>query len=358
MTKKKDSVSASLLHWYDTHQRVLPWRAGIGQAANPYHVLVSEFMLQQTTVTAVIPYFTRFIKRWPTLKALAKAAPDDVRAMWAGLGYYRRARFLHEAAQAIVKDFKGAIPHDEKTLRSLPGIGAYTAAAIVAITFNQKANVVDGNVERVVARLSRIETPLPKAKKILYEKAARLVPEKRGGDYAQALMDLGSTICTPRRPLCRACPIKKFCAAGKADMAEHYPRRMAAKKTPDKYAVFFILRDARGRFLMRQRPESGLLASMWEFPSTPWQEKKPNSTMIARHAPAQTIWHEAPAKIHHVFSHFKLNGTLRMGHKPAAFMAHHDKYCWIAQKQFGNMGLPSLMQKIAALVQRHKGTFP
>ncbi len=220
-----EAVSAPLLRWYDRHRRVLPWRALPGEAADPYKVWLSEIMLQQTTVAAVGPYFQAFLARWPTVRDLAAAPIEELLAAWAGLGYYARARNLHKCAEAIVRDHGGRFPDSEDGLRALPGIGGYTAGAIAAIAFDRKAAAVDGNVERVVARLFAVTTPLPAAKPALRALTAELVPDRRAGDFAQAMMDLGATICTPRKPACVLCPLNEGCEARRLGIAADLPKR-------------------------------------------------------------------------------------------------------------------------------------
>ena len=238
-------LARMLLDWYDRHRRRLPWRAAPGVPSDPYRVWLSEIMLQQTTVPVVVGYFQRFLARWPTLEALAQAELDDVLHAWQGLGYYARARNLHACAQHVLADHGGRFPPEEKALRALPGIGRYTAAAIAAIAFDRPATVVDGNVERVMARLRAVETPLPTAKPRLYTLAAELTPETRPGDYAQALMDLGATVCTPRNPGCLACPWRDACEGRARGMAETLPRR-APKRAAPAASRRLILADARG----------------------------------------------------------------------------------------------------------------
>lgn len=350
--KQAKSLSQSLLRWYGAHGRKLPWRVGAGKKANPYHVLLSEFMLQQTQIATGLPYFHAFIKRWPTLQAFAGASLEEVRAMWSGLGYYRRAGYLLRCAQEIVTKHKGQIPADEIVLRQLPGIGAYTAAALRVLVHGQKANVVDGNVERVVARYFAIATPLPAAKKTLAAHAALLVPDARVGDYAQALMDLGATLCTPRAPQCPVCPWAKSCAAFRQGMPERYPVKKPKAKIPHKHATFFVLSNKKGEILLRKRQEQGLFAGMWEFPSTPYGLQAATLSQIARHAPKnkrQTInWQQGKKSVTHVFSHFKLTATLRIGHSQTTFLPQDGEYRWIAAKDLATIALPSLMRKIAA----------
>ena len=257
-------LQRSLLDWYDRHRRILPWRAARGATADPYHVWLSEIMLQQTTVVTVGPYFQDFIARWPSVMDLAAASLDDVLHAWQGLGYYARARNLHKCAQVVAADLGGKFPEDEADLRALPGIGAYTAAAIAAIAFARPATVVDGNVERVIARLRRVETPLPPAKPELTRLAAELTPARRPGDYAQAIMDLGATVCMPRNPACDRCPWHADCAARAAGVADELPRKLPKKERPTRRGVAFWTVRRDGSVLLRRRPESGLLGGMME----------------------------------------------------------------------------------------------
>jgi A/G-specific adenine glycosylase len=340
------SVSQKLLRWYDRHARILPWRAGRGETANPYHVLLSEFMLQQTGVATVIPYFHKFTKRFPSLRHLAAATLEDVRTQWAGLGYYRRAAFLHRCAQAVVAEYKGTLPPDEESLLSLPGIGPYTAAAIAAIAFGQKANVVDGNVERVITRLFAIGEALPKARPVIREKAGSLLPQKRCGDYAQALMDLGATVCTPRKPDCPACPLQTDCAAHRMGKEEAFPVKAKTAKTPEKRAAIFVVTREDGQVLLRRRPEAGLLGGMWEFPSTPWQERLGQEEPAA----ASGRWQRLEKPVVHVFSHFRLTLAVHLGHGAAAFLRNNkdeSEYRWMRPEELDNIALPTVMRKVA-----------
>ena len=271
--KSPEAVEAgratALLAWYDRHQRRLPWRALPGQASDPYRVWLSEIMLQQTTVKAVGPYFEKFTARWPTVAALGSASLDDVLRMWAGLGYYSRARNLHACAVTVLREHGGAFPDSEDGLRALPGIGPYTAAAIAAIAFGRQTMPVDGNIERVVSRLFAVEDPLPKAKPRIQALATTLLGASRGGDSAQALMDLGATICTPKKPACALCPLNDNCAARARGDQETFPRK-APKKTGTlrRGAGFVVTRG--GELLVRTRAEKGLLGGMTEVPTSEW----------------------------------------------------------------------------------------
>ncbi len=262
----------ALLAWYDRHRRRLPWRALPGQHADPYRVWLSEIMLQQTTVKAVAPYYIRFLERWSDVGALAAAPLDDVLKAWAGLGYYARARNLHACARAVVEQHGGKFPASEEALRALPGIGAYTAAAIAAIAFDQQATPVDGNIERVIARLYAIETPLPAAKPEIHERAVALTPPRRAGDFAQAMMDLGATICSPKNPACALCPWNDVCVARARGDAETFPRRTPKREGALRRGAAFVVRRADGKVLVRTRPAKGLLGGMTEVPTTEWSK--------------------------------------------------------------------------------------
>src|SRR6266436_2508895 len=289
--------SAVLLAWYDRHHRNLPWRAPPGMRPDPYRVWLSEIMLQQTTVATVGPYFDRFMARWPDISALAAASLDEVLRLWQGLGYYARARNLHACARAVVDRHGGVFPDEIEALRALPGIGDYTAAALAAIAFGRREAAIDGNVERVIARLFAVRDPLPVAKPRLAALAAALVPEQRTGDFAQALMDLGATICTPRRPRCVLCPWRACCAAAASGMAEVLPARADKPNRPSRYGVAFWLTRPDGTVLLRRRPEKGLLGGMTEIPSTPWRAEPWALADAVRVAPATSEWSRLPGTI-------------------------------------------------------------
>lgn len=263
-------------------------------------------MLQQTTVPTVIPYFGRFLARWPTLTALADAPRDDVLAEWAGLGYYARARNLHACAQAVRDQHGGRFPENEAELLTLPGIGAYTAAAIAAIAFNQPAAVMDGNVERVLARLFAVTDPLPGIKPHLRALALAATPQARPGDYAQAMMDLGATLCSPGQPDCAACPLQSLCAARQKGIAATLPAKAPKKVRPRRHTLAFLLTRPDGTMLFRRRPEKGLLGGMLEVPSTPWRDSAWTLSEALTHAPLNTSWQENSGSAEHVFTHFAL----------------------------------------------------
>ena len=298
------NIRARLLAWYDTHARALPWRAPPGERPDPYRIWLAEIMLQQTTVPHATPYFLAFTRRWPNVRALAAATDDEVMAAWAGLGYYARARNLLACARVIARDHAGLFPASESALRALPGVGGYTAAAIAAIAFDVPANVVDGNVERVMARLFAVETPLPTAKSELKRAAASLLGPDRPGDWAQALMDLGATVCRPTAPLCAACPLTKHCRArGLGDPAA-YPRRLPRARRPHRHGVAYrLIHD--GKVALVRRPPRGLLGGMLGLPTTDWRDAPWSTAEALAGAPLAGRWSEIDA-VAHVFTHFSL----------------------------------------------------
>jgi A/G-specific adenine glycosylase len=299
--------ATALLTWYDRHRRSLPWRSGPGETPDPYHVWLSEIMLQQTTVTATIPYYERFLRRFPTVQALAAAPLEDALAAWAGLGYYARARNLHACARAVVA--AGGFPRDPAGLRALPGIGEYTAAAVAAIAFGAPMVPVDGNVERVVARLFAVTEALPQARPALRGLAAQLGrdPAARAhpSDFAQALFDLGATVCTPARPACALCPWTAACAGRRAGIAADLPRKAVRRERPLRHGVHFWLTDADGNVLLRRRPPEGLLGGMTELPGTTWRAApwQPEEALCL--APMRAEWRPA-GQVRHGFTHFEL----------------------------------------------------
>ncbi|MDO9524256.1 MAG: A/G-specific adenine glycosylase [Gemmobacter sp.] len=305
-------MSARLLAWYDRSARAMPWRIGpqdraAGERADPYRVWLSEVMLQQTTVAAVRAYFERFTARWPTVADLAAAPDADVMAEWAGLGYYARARNLLKCARAVTA-LPGGFPDTEDGLRALPGIGPYTAAAVAAIAFDRPAVVVDGNVERVVSRLFAVETPLPKAKPALTALAATLTPQARPGDHAQAMMDLGATICTPRKPACGICPLMGACAAQAKGIAADLPRKLAKTEKPTRHGIAYLARRSDGAWLLERRPDRGLLGGMLGWPGSDW-----TATPTPTEAPPLSAdWQRPNTPVRHTFTHFHLILTLRV----------------------------------------------
>ena len=346
--------SQRLLKWYDKHRRVLPWRALPGQAAVPYHVWLSEIMLQQTTVAAAGPYFTKFLQKWPTVGALAAAPQDDVMTAWAGLGYYSRARNLHKCAQVVMDDLGGVFPDHEAALLKLPGIGPYTAAAITAIAFDRPANVVDGNVERVMARVHNLRDPLPGVKTEIKRVAAELVPRKRCGDYAQALMDLGATVCTPKSPKCMLCPVSEVCAGRVAGDPEVLPVRAAKMEKPVRYGVAFLLTRPDGSVFLRRREDRGLLGGMMEVPSTPWIVARGETLPWANdnfldHAPTVANWQALSEEVRHTFTHFHLRLSVVTARSRARKIPGGVDGVWADAGRLGDYALPSVMKKVITM---------
>jgi A/G-specific adenine glycosylase len=331
-------ASNALLRWYAVDKRRLPWRAEGGERPDPYKVWLSEVMLQQTTVAMARPYFHKFTARWPRVEALAAADEADVMAAWAGLGYYARARNLIVCARAVVRDHGGRFPDSEAPLRELPGIGRYTAAAIAAIAFGRRAVVVDGNVERVVSRLFAVKEPLPAARPRLYALTDSLTPTEQAGDFAQAMMDLGATICTPRGPACGICPVMEPCAARREGQPEFYPVKAAKAAKPRRQGNAYWL-EHDDHVLLVRRPGKGLLGGMLALPTGRWEEAPP----AGDGAPAAAHWNEAGA-IHHVFTHFAL--TLRLFCAAAPERAAQG--IWWPVEKIEEAGLPTVFAKAAA----------
>ena len=343
------AMRAALLSWYDAAGRTLPWRLrpedrARGMVADPYAVWLSEIMLQQTTVAHAAPYWRMFLERWPRVSDLAAAPREDVLAAWAGLGYYARARNLHRCAEVVAAELGGRFPSDLDGLRALPGIGEYTANAIRAVAFDQPASVVDGNVERVIARLTTLATPLPKAKTQIKPIAAALADCERPGDYAQALMDLGATVCTPRAPNCAACPWAGWCAARQAGTQARYPLKEKKKPKPVRRgACFHVVKD--GAIWLRRRPETGLLGAMMEVPGTGWAEDLDAATVQAAQ-PFTADWRHA-GLVRHVFTHFTLELDVYCGEAPPGWTPPEGGFT--ALRDLTEAGLPSVMMKAAKL---------
>ncbi len=335
-----------LLTWYDRHRRVLPWRARKGERPDPYKVWLSEIMLQQTTVKAVGPYYARFTLRWPTVAALAASSLDDVLRAWAGLGYYARARNLHACARVIAVEQGGKFPDNLADLRALPGIGDYTAAAIAAIAFNRPAMPVDGNVERVVARLFAVEERLPAAKAEIKRLGASLLPSRRAGDFAQALMDLGATLCSPKRPACALCPWTDSCAAKARGDQETFPRKAPKREGQLRRGAAFVALRSDGRVLLRQRPEKGLLASMMEVPGSDWTHDF-DETHALRSAPRMkgAKWRRVPGVVRHVFTHFPLELTVFIAAVRRGVKAPKSAR-WKRLESLAGEALPNVMRKV------------
>ncbi len=340
--------SRALLAWYDTHARVMPWRVGPearrdGVRADPYRVWLSEVMLQQTTVAAVRDYFHRFTARWPDVGALAAAVDGDVMGEWAGLGYYARARNLLKCARVVVANHGGRFPDSRDGLLGLPGIGPYTAAAIAAIAYDEPAVVVDGNVERVVARLHRVETPLPAAKPALTALAAQLTPKDRPGDHAQAMMDLGATICTPRNPACAICPLISFCEARAAGVQADLPRKSPKPDKPTRLGIAYLARRADGAWLLERRPDRGLLGGMLGWPGSTWADAPLPAP------PLNAAWREAEGDVRHTFTHFHLRLTVQVADVPLD--AQTTTGTFLTPDRFRPSDLPTVMRKAFDLAQ-------
>ena len=338
--------ASELLDWYDRHRRDLPWRVA---SPDPYTVWLSEVMLQQTTVATVGPRFARFLRRFPDVAALAAAPWEAVAEEWAGLGYYARARNLHAGAKALAA---GGFPDSVERLREVPGIGPYTAAAVAAIAFGRPVVPTDGNVERVVARLHAEQAPLPGAKKRL-DSLAQLWMEQdaaraRPGDFAQALFDLGATICTPRRPACALCPWRAACAARAAGIQEELPRKAAKPERPVRFGVHFAMLDPAGRLLLvRRRPATGLLGGMLEVPGTPWRDSAWDADEVARHAPLPELaWTALKGEARHGFTHFELRARLlRAGFAGEA----PEGVAWMEVKA-ARAAMPTAMRRVLDLL--------
>jgi A/G-specific adenine glycosylase len=343
-------LAPALLDWYDAERRSLPWRYDPGKKPDAYRVWLSEVMLQQTTVKAVIPYYERFLARWPTVGALAAAPLDDVLAAWAGLGYYSRARNLHACAKAVVTEHKARFPRTAAELEKLPGIGPYTAAAIAAIAFGQRATPVDGNIERVVARLFAVTDPLPGAKAELRRLAATLTPQTRAGDFAQAMMDLGATVCTPRRPSCLMCPLNAHCDAHGLGLAAELPARETKAERPVRRTVAFVALREDGSILLRRRPNAGLLGGMLEVPSTDWVSDWISADNALRSTPVHGDWWAVPGAVQHTFTHFRLEAmvyrALVPSDAPLDLWAEPARCRWVHRRDLDTQAVPSVMAKI------------
>jgi len=344
MPAASEHISHRLLTWYDRHRRAMPWRALPGQVPDPYHVWLSEIMLQQTTVATVGPYFERFLGLWPNVGDLAAADLDEVLHGWQGLGYYARARNLHKCAVVVATELGGVFPDTEADLLKLPGIGPYTAAAIASIAFGRKATVVDGNVERVMARLFAVADPLPGSKDRLRDHAVDLTPDSRCGDYAQATMDLGATICSPKNPACAICPLTDDCEARRLGIADDLPKKTPKAERPTRRGVAFWVVRPDGSVLLRRRVESGLLGGMMEVPSTDWvPDRTWTDEDAVKHAPVAADWQPVNGLVRHTFTHFHLELTVL-----AANVDRTDGLdgVWCAPDRFGDYALPTVMKKV------------
>ena len=337
-----DSIGEKILCWYDSHARELPWRVGpaerqAGQAPDPYHVWLSEIMLQQTTVAAVIAPYNKFVKRWPTVSALASAPEEEVMAAWAGLGYYSRARNLLRCARILVNEFRGRFPRQPGELQKLPGIGSYTASAIAAIAFDYPTVAMDGNAERVMARLGAVTIPPRHAKRRLRELAIGHAPSNRSGDYAQAVMDLGATICRPGAPLCTDCPCRCSCQAFASGMQSQLPVREARPQRPTRRGIAYIGRNRTGAWMMERRSPQGLLGGMLGWPGSEWGSE------FKELPPCEADWTPVAGEVRHVFTHFTL--LLRLMTAENLPLLPPPDYLFVAPQEFDPSVLPSLMRK-------------
>lgn len=340
---KFQSHAALLLNWYNCNARKLPWRisplsVSNSQMPNPYHVWLSEIMLQQTTVKSVIPYFLKFVSRWPSISNLASAKDDEIMEAWAGLGYYKRARNLINCARLLVNDYDGVLPQTEKELLNLPGVGWYTSSAILSIAFNKKAIVVDGNIERVITRLFALRDPIKNSKNKIKSYAEKLTPDSRFGDYCQAMMDLGATICIPKKPKCSLCPLKNNCLAYKEGRAELLPKKLYPVEKKNRYGFAFLAITNDNRFLTIIRPNEGLLGGMKCLPCSDWLESKTKEFL----PPFDADWKLLDEPVTHTFTHFKL--TLKV---VKAYIKHAPQgYQKNSLKTFDPNSLPTLMKKV------------
>ena len=349
---QRPGAVAALLDWYARERRELPWRVPAQCKADPYRVWLSEVMLQQTTVKAVLPFYKRFLAEWPAVDALAAASLGDILSAWAGLGYYSRARNLHKCARIVSEEWGGQFPNTVEALAALPGVGPYTAAAIAAIAFGVPVMPVDGNIERVMSRLFAVKQELPAAKPELRRLAQTLVCGVSTGDCAQALMDLGATICTPRRPSCLVCPLAGQCAAYARGIQAQLPIRLAKPERPTRVGLAFVALGEDGRVLLRRRPEAGLLGGMLEVPSTEWADVLPPLPEALRAAPVHADWWAVPGTVTHVFTHFRLELIVYRAVVPASasltFWADPERCHWMQRRELDRAALPSVMRKIIA----------
>ena len=348
------TFSNSLLSWYDLNRRILPWRAPPGEISNPYFVYLSEIMLQQTVVKTVIPYFLKFVRKWPDINALAKAELHEINSYWAGLGYYSRAKNLHETAKIISNKYNGFFPTDKNSLIALPGIGEYTSSAIMAIAFDRKSNVIDGNVERVFSRFYAVEKPIKGSKIFIKNIAEKHLPDNRHGDYAQALMDLGSLICIPKSPRCTMCPLLAICDVGGSTRAKQYPIKLPKKEREERYGLFFYLKNKEGAILFKTNKSSGLLANMDMLPSIGWYEDsnrfKSSPKLKKNYEFLGLKWKILDQNLVHIFTHFKLNCTIAIAiindENDLLIDLEKSAYRFVQKKNMNDLALPSLIKKI------------
>jgi A/G-specific adenine glycosylase len=346
-------AAAALLAWYDRHRRDLPWRALPGEPADPYKVWLSEIMLQQTTVAAVKPYFLSFLAQWPNIGLLAKARGEEVMRAWAGLGYYSRARALHACAKIVAGRRNGKFPDTEAGLQQLPGIGPYTAAAIAAIAYGRPAAAIDGNAERVLARLFAIEMPLPAGRSEIKSKAQEMVPVERPGDFAQAAMDLGARVCAPKHPACNICPLLKFCHGHALGYPERLPRKAPRRERPLRQGAAFFVRRQDGAVLVRTRPEKGLLGGTTELPGTAW-ETDFDAASAASQAPVAASYRKLERSVSHAFTHFGLRLDIYVAEVPSGRRAPTG-YRFVPDCGLDREAFPSVMRKVIEAVRDSPG---
>ena len=346
-------LPAILLAWYDQHARQMPWRVGplarkSGVLPDPYAVWMSEIMLQQTTVATVRSYFERFQARWPTVADLAAAKDADVMGEWAGLGYYARARNLLKCARVVVDQHGGTFPADHAALLKLPGVGPYTAAAVASIAFDMYFTVLDGNVERVMARMYDIHTPLPAAKPELMDKASALTPPQRPGDYAQAVMDLGATICSPKSPACGICPWRDPCAARAAGTMAELPKKTPKKAKPVRHGTVYLARRADGAWLLETRPEKGLLGGMLGWPGSTWEDVSVDLPLGV--PPLKADWQKLAGDVRHTFTHFHLILSVQIAAVDEGTRPSLGQF--IPSEDFRPSDLPTVMRKAFDLAMK------
>ena len=341
--------SKNVLNWYSLNKRDLPWRYKNNSQKDPYKIWVSEIMLQQTTVQTVIPYYKKFIKRWPNVKKLSTSNINEVLDFWSGLGYYRRAKNLHLTSKIISNQFDGVFPLEENEIIKLPGIGEYTAAAIRAIAKDEEDTVVDANIERVIARVFYLKKPIKKIKKEIKQNAKKLTPKLNNGDYIQALMDIGSLICTPKDPLCNDCPIEKFCITKKKNAVNEIPKKIIKNDKPVREGIVFWIKNKNNQILLKRRDETGLLPGMLEFPSYNWSKNKINEN-DKKILSIKNI-KKLNKKIIHEFSHFKLKLTVYEKNK---FNKNRIDGMWVGIDEINELGLPTLMKKVYQQMMKNK----
>jgi A/G-specific adenine glycosylase len=346
---KRKAIVSRTLGWWMSHRRALAWRAPPGEKPDPYKVWLSEILLQQTTALAATPYYQAFIAKWPRVEDLAAAPTETVIGAFAGLGYYSRVRNLHACAKEISRR-GGQFPSEEAELRELPGVGVYTAAAIAAIAFGRPAAPVDGNIARVIARLLALEPPIPEIRSQIALAARLLAPSTRAGDFAQALMDIGATICRPRNPDCGACPLAQDCAARRTGAPEAYPRRAAAKIKPHREGAVFFARRSDNSFLARRRPPRGLLASTVELPGTPWTVDRPDYGVTTA-APVVASWRRLPGKVKQAFTHFALELTVYAAEFDGGAP---DRHFWVKREAVRETGFSNVMRKAVEHALSHE----